>query len=193
MAPGISSAAVLLSASFAVAVISAMSAGCAVGPEARPDRAPPYEDSHRIAEPSRRESSRVEPSHARQARPAALDFRQTGAALDDEIDRRASDLASGPIGNRAAELASLRLVASARDLLDSGSPDGAREALERAVSLYGRNGYAYLWLAYVEHLQRRPHWENRAATLLADARRDLPSARKVRAELEELEHAIGAR
>ncbi len=170
--------------------MSAMSAGCAAAPESRP---PPYDDSPRsIEEPSRRESSRVEPSHAKRARPAALDFRQTAAALDEEIDRRANDLASGPIGNRAAELASLRLVASARDLLDSGSPDGAREALERAVSLYGRNGYAYLWLAYVEYLQRRPHWENRAATLLADARQDLPSARKMRAELEDLEHVIGA-
>jgi tetratricopeptide (TPR) repeat protein len=93
----------------------------------------------------------------------------------------------GPVGNRGAELASLRLAASARDLIDAGSLDGAAEALGRALSLYGANGYAYLYLAYVRHVQGRGQ---QAAEFAASARRYLPRDEAVQAELEALTASI---
>jgi hypothetical protein len=114
-------------------------------------------------------------------------FPRSSAALRSEISRRKEALATGPIGNRGVELASLRLAATGADLATSGSVEGAREALERAVSLDAANGYALLWLAWVEHVRRD---DQKAAQLAAEASRHLPSDPAIRAELEGLISAI---
>lgn len=114
-------------------------------------------------------------------------FSHTSAALRGDIAARADAMKQGPIGNRGVELASLRLAASGRDLIDAGSLDGALEALKRAVSLDGRNGYAYLYLAYVHHEQGRGE---RAAEFAANARRYLPADAAVEAEIDGLSAAI---
>lgn len=120
----------------------------------------------------------------------AVSFPAAGAALQREIDRRASELKQGPVGNRAVELASLRLAASGRELIDAGSPGGALEALERAVSLWGENGYACLYLAHVYGMQGR---RKRAAEFAAFAGRYLPADTEVRAELEGLDLGVDNR
>ncbi|MFN2376987.1 MAG: tetratricopeptide repeat protein, partial [Candidatus Binatia bacterium] len=114
-------------------------------------------------------------------------FQATAASLRREIEKRAAAMSQGPVGTRAVELASLRLAASGRNLVDAGSLDGALEVLQRAVSLYGGNGYAYLYLAYVHHVQGRPE---RAAEFAASARRHLPRDKPVQAELEGLRLSI---
>ncbi len=167
--------------------VLALAAGCASGPVAAerpmPERAPrppahsPPAAAPRVEEPSVRPASNWE------------SFTKTGDALHAEIERRAAALKSGPVGNRAVELASFRLAASGHELIQAGSLDGALEALERAVSLYGGNGYAYLYLAYVHHLDGR---QDQAREFAASARRYLPRDEGVRAELEGLGQAIGA-
>ncbi|MFN2426831.1 MAG: tetratricopeptide repeat protein, partial [Candidatus Binatia bacterium] len=114
-------------------------------------------------------------------------FTRSGAALRAEIAVRADAMKKGPIGSRGTQLASLRLASSGRDLIDAGSLDGALEALERAVSLYGGNGYAYLYLAYVNHVQGRGE---QAGEFAANARRYLPDDEAVLAELEGLALSI---
>jgi len=116
-------------------------------------------------------------------------FSHTRAALGAEIEKRAAALHAGPVGNRGSELASFRLAASARDLLDSGSTAGAVEALRVAVSLYDHNGYAYLWLACVQHLEGR---DDHASEYLASARRDLPADRSIRAEVDQFARSLEA-
>lgn len=107
-------------------------------------------------------------------------FRRTNESLRAEIDRRAEALQSGPIGNRARELASLRLAATAHDLLEADADAGAAEALEQAVSLDAGNGYAWLLIAYVT--------EGPKALELADkAERTLPRDPGVRCELRGLQ------
>jgi hypothetical protein len=174
-------------------------AGCAAGPATTPSQlsdqgsvsanAPPGEDAEHPASaaPAHEPAHAGRPTHAAKAKPAGMDFPATTAALQREIDRLADELGQGPIGDRATELASLRLAASARDLVLSESPGGAREALDRAVSLYGRNGYAYLWLACVDHLEHR---SDRAGRWLAKAGRDLPADRKIRGELHGLARRV---
>jgi len=129
----------------------------------------------------------VAPAPAPTPAPGWESFSHTSAALRGDIAARADAMKRGPIGNRGVELASLRLAASGRDLIDAGSLDGALEALQRAVSLYGHNGYAYLYLAYVHHEQGR---EERAAEFAANARRYLPADKAVEAEVEGLAAAI---
>lgn len=114
-------------------------------------------------------------------------FRAAGAALRRDIQTRADAMKSGPVGNRAVELASLRISANAQDLIDAGSLDGALVALQRAVSLDGSNGYAYLFLAYVHQVQGQSEL---AGELAANAARFLPRQTEVRAELAGLRLAI---
>ncbi|MBI5504824.1 MAG: tetratricopeptide repeat protein [Deltaproteobacteria bacterium] len=116
-------------------------------------------------------------------------FERTRRSLGAEIDRRAKALRGGAVGNLAAELASLRMSAKAPVLIDKGSLDGAVELLERAVSMYGGNGYAYLFLAYVHHVEGRP---DQAAGFLSSARRYLPADKGVRGETEGLARSIRA-
>lgn len=116
-------------------------------------------------------------------------FERTRRSLRGAIDRRAKALRGGAVGNLAAELASLRMSAKAPALIDKGSLDGAVELLERAVSMYGGNGYAYLFLAYVHHVEGRP---DRAAGFLSSARRYLPADKGVRGEVEGLARSIRA-
>ncbi len=165
----------------AVSICVAFFAGCSAGPATKDSVAV----SPQALAPSAPHPQLEAPEVA--AAPDWASFRQTGAALRSEISRRAAALREGPIGNRAVELASLRLAASGRDLIDAGSLGGALAALERAVSLYGGNGYAYLWLAYVHHVQGR---SERAAEFAASAGRYLPRDQKVRAELAGLTQSI---
>ena len=170
----------LISRGIAVALCLALLGGCAAGPGAKggaPTR-PTKDAAHARAKAEAPQAT---------AAPDWESFTHTGAALRGEIARRAKALGEGPIGNRAVELASLRLAASGRDLVDAGSLDGALEVLQRAVSLWGSNGYAYLYLAYVHHVQGRA---GRAGEFAASARRYLPRDEPVRAELEGLDLSI---
>lgn len=114
-------------------------------------------------------------------------FSRTREYLDKEIGRRAKALRQGAVGNLAAELASLRMSAKAPALIDKGSLDAAIELLERAVSMYGGNGFAYLFLAYVHHVEGDP---GRASGFLSSARRYLPADKGVRGETEGLGRSI---
>jgi hypothetical protein len=114
-------------------------------------------------------------------------FRRSDAALRAEIGRRAEAMRKGPVGSQATELASLRLAASGRDLIEAGSLDGAVEVLEKAISLNGHDGYAYMFLAYVQHVKGKG---DRAAEFVASARRYLPKDAGVQAELEGLAYSV---
>lgn len=114
-------------------------------------------------------------------------FPHTTASLRAEIQARAEATSHGPIGNLAVELASLRLAATSLDLIDAGSLGGALETLERSISLWGKNGYAYTFLAYVQQAQGR---SDRAAEYLATAGRYLPRDRAVRGEFEALDASV---
>lgn len=158
-------------------------AGCAAGPAASDEARAPRQSAP-VLKPTGPKVPRapaVEPAGDWES------FSQSGVALRAEIDERADAMNAGPIGSRGVELASLRLAASGRDLIDAGSLDGALEALQRAISLYGRNGYAYLFLAYVHHVQGRGA---QAAEFAASAGRYLPQDAGVRAELEGLTTSI---
>jgi hypothetical protein len=160
---------VLLPAAFVV--------GCAAGPAATP-----------AAETAR--ASRA-PERAADARAPDADwesFPRSAEALRIEIDERAAALRTGPIGSRAQQLASLRLAATARELILSGSPDGALAALRKAVSLFGGNGYAYLFLASVHQAEGR---RVQAREFAASARRYLPRDEGVQAELDALTRTLG--
>jgi hypothetical protein len=110
-------------------------------------------------------------------------FPRTNEALRAEIDRRADALRSGPIGHRARKLASLRLVATAHDLVEAGADAGAAEALAQAVSLDAGNGYAWLLMASVT---RGP----KARELADRAERTLPRDPGVRCELRGLQWTL---
>ena len=163
-------------------VAASIAAGCASGPSAK---APGTR-----AKPSSVSKGKAAPAAAKA--PVAKDwesFKRTSTMLREEIARRAEELRSGPVGNRAVELASLRLAASGHAMIEAGSFDGALEVLERAVSLYGGNGYAYVFLAYVHHV------EGRAASgleFLDDARLHLPADRGVSSEVEGLAQSLQA-
>lgn len=186
-------------------LLCAIVAGCAAarpgvpveGPAVSPEESvaphpgrgdgPPEQVSGQRAE--RPAKARREHAEARRAQAEARrGFPQSGQALRAEIAEKAAALKSGPIGERGKELASLRLAESGRDLIDAGSLDGAEDALRKAVSLYARNGFAYLFLAHVEHEKGR---NAEARDLLARARRDLPGDKGVRNELDELAEAVG--
>ena len=156
-------------------------AGCAAGPGAKDGALAAPGKGTSVSTRAKAGEPRVAPARDWES------FAKTGAALRAEIARRAEAMKKGPIGNRGVELASFRLAASGRDLIDAGSLDGALEALQRAVSLYGGNGYAYLYLAYVHHVQG--HGEQ-AAEFAAGARRYLPGDEAVQAELEGLVASI---
>jgi len=116
-------------------------------------------------------------------------FARTRKSLGAEIARRSEALRAGAVGNRAAELASLRMSAKAPALIDKGALDGAVELLERALSMDGGNGYAYLFLAYLNHV--RGH-SDQAAAFLGSARRYLPADKGVRGEVEGLARSMRA-
>ncbi len=116
-------------------------------------------------------------------------FANTRRMLGAEIVRRAAILHERAVGNLGAELASLRMSAKAPELIDKGSMDGALELLERALSMYAGNGYAYLFLAYVHHVEGRP---DRATGFIGSARRYLPADKGVRGEVEGLARSIRA-
>jgi tetratricopeptide (TPR) repeat protein len=162
-----------------VLAVVALLAGCAAGATATAPRATPVSP-----EPSRADGARS----PRGGTAEVATFPRTAQVLHDEIGNRAEALRAGPIGHRARELASLRLAASGRDLMVSGSAGGALEALDEALSLYGANGYAYLFLASVHRAEGR---RDEAGKLTANARRYLPADEGVQAELEGLVRSIG--
>jgi hypothetical protein len=157
----------------------ALGAGCTAGPAAT--QAEPVARTGRPAAATRAKSKALPVS------PDWDSFEHSRAALHGEIERRAAELREGPIGHRGVELASLRLAASGRDLIDAGSTGGALAALERAVSLDGRNGFAYLWLAVVHHMRGNA---GQAAEFAASAGSCLPRETSVRDELEGLAKSI---
>lgn len=114
-------------------------------------------------------------------------FLHASEALQKEIRERAAALKKGPAGNQPAELASLRMTNRARGMIEKGSPGSALELLERSISMYKGNGYAYMFLAYVHHLQGR---SARGAEFLSSARRYLPPDPRVHGELEGLSRSI---
>lgn len=180
--------------SVAMAVVLATLAGCASSPVAAPVAGPAAKDEAALphsrkatASLSRRKADSVLAPPTAAATTSGVSFPHTNSALRAEIAKRADAAAEGPIGNHAAELASLRLAASGLDLIDAGSLGGAAETLQRAVSLWGGNGYAYTFLAYVQHAEGR---SDRAAESLATAGRYLPRDREVRGEFEALDASI---
>jgi tetratricopeptide (TPR) repeat protein len=159
-----------------VLVPAAFVVGCAAGPAATP------------ATETARASRAPERTDARAPDADWESFPRSAEALRAEIDERAAALRTGPIGSRAQQLASLRLAATARELIVSGSPDGALEALRKAVSLFGGNGYAYLFLASVHQAEGR---RDQAREFAASARRYLPRDKGVQAELDALMRTLG--
>lgn len=146
--------------------------------------------------PRRLPSPSSTPAPARQAAPPRVapapdweSFARTRAALAGEIDTRARALRSGAAGNAAAELASRRMTVSAWNLLDEGALESSQELLERAVSLDGDNGYAYLFLAYVHHVRGGAV---RARELVSAARGRLPARAAFAGEVEGLARSVGA-
>lgn len=156
--------------------------GCAAGPAATPAT----ETARASRAPERAADARA--ADARAADADWESFPRSAEALRIEIDERAAALRTGPIGSRAQQLASLRLAATARELILSGSPDGALAALRKAVSLFGGNGYAYLFLASVHQAEGR---RDQAREFAASARRYLPRDKGVQAELDALMRALG--
>jgi hypothetical protein len=165
-------------------VAASIAAGCASGPAVKAPRAG--------AMPTASSSPMSRTLPAAERTPVAKDwesFKRTSTKLREEITRRAEELRSGPVGNRAVELASLRLAASGHAMIEAGSLDGALEVLERAVSLYGGNGCAYVFLAYVHHVEGRAE---RGLEFLYDARLHLPADRGVSSEVEGLAQSLQA-
>ncbi len=165
----------------AAIVLVLAAAGCASGPATKS-----------AAKAPKRTAAATRPATAPPRVAAASDwesFSRTGAALSDEIERRVAGLASGPVAKRGQQLASRKLAASGRDLIDAGSLDGAEAALQKAISLDGADGYAYLFLAYVHHVKGR---EELAAEFASSAGRYLPDDKGVRSELAGLEQSIRA-
>ena len=116
-------------------------------------------------------------------------FTYTSATLDDRVRILAAGLRAQRPTVDPAELAGLRLTAEARNLLGRGLPESAVDLLERAIALSGRNGFAYLFLAYAHHQLGRP---GRAAGFVESAGQYLPVDVGVRAELEGLRRSVAA-
>lgn len=70
----------------------------------------------------------------------------------------------------ATDLTHLRMTAAARDLIAAGNTERALDLLERAISVDGSEGFAYLYLGYVYvhrgDLQRASGFLQQAARLL---------------------------
>lgn len=111
------------------------------------------------------------------------------AALVADIEALAQGLRTGPVASRGARLASLRMVAVARALDRSASPDAAREALQRALDLDASDPYACFWMARRERDRadeaRLQHW-------LACAKRHAATARALGAGTEPRRPGVGA-
>lgn len=167
----------------AACVVALLAAGCAAGPATKPAPSKAAgQAAGKVIRPA------PEPPRAR----AVTDwesFSRTSAALNREIARREEELRSGPVAKRGQQLASRKLAASGRDLVDAGSLAGAETALQKAISLDGANGYAYLFLAYVHHVNGR---EDLASEFASSARRYLPPDEGARSELEGLALSIRA-
>ena len=172
----------------AVAALIVPAYGCSIVGGSHPKPAAPAK--HAKAQPQKKAKGAgagADESGGYAALPDWESFSRTREFLGKEIDRRAKALRQGAMGNLAAELASLRMSAKAPALIDKGSLDGAVDLLERAVSMYGGNGYAYLFLAYVQHVKGDT---GRATGFLSSARRYLPADKGVRGEVEGLARSI---
>lgn len=116
-------------------------------------------------------------------------FGHTSAALDQRVRAVAEDLRSSHPVRSAAELASLRLVQRGRDLVMAGRADSAIDLLERSLAMWGRNGFADVYLGYAHHQLGRP----RTALGFAErAGQGLPPDARVRGELQGLTRSIQA-
>lgn len=169
------------------AVVVAMAAvlvvsGCAGARIGRPREAMPRERQRQAPPPPPAEAPvvplRIENWEA---------FTNTSRALGREISEGAHALRAAGPGARPADLASLRMTAEARDLIRAGNVERARDLLDRALELDGRNGFAYLYLAYANHLSGR---FDQAASFAERAGRYLPRDPYVRGELEGLSKTV---
>lgn len=155
--------------------------GCAAGRDAGP--------RHGDAKPkAARKAARESAGDAKPAKPAPVvpgweSFPASRAALKRDIAGMAAGAAN------AKKLASLRASAAGFDALDDGGLPVAKSAFERAVSLHGSDGYAYLGLAYLHHVQGRP---DLAAEFAGSAARFLPADAGTRKELGALTASIVA-
>ena len=163
----------------------AVLAGCAAGPTGPGAKQPTSTVAKKITS-----GGGAGASAAVDSTPAAPDwehFAQTNKSLRQEIALGAEAMKSGPVGNRAVELASLRMAASGFDLVASSSWKAAVPTLQRAISMDGANGYAYLFLAYIHQVTGEGEL---AGEFAANAARLLPETHAVRAELAGLQLAI---
>jgi hypothetical protein len=110
----------------------------------------------------------------------------TSRSLDRHIARGSQRLAAGSLDD-PKRLASLRVTAEGRDLLARGAVDRAMDRLERAVAMDGRNGFAWMYLAFANH--RRASFDQ-GLEQAAAARRYLPADAHVLGELAGLEASL---
>jgi len=109
------------------------------------------------------------------------------------LDRRIADgeyaLATGvPVDS--ARLAHLRMTRAAVEMMDAGEDERAMDLLERAISVDGRTGFAYLYLGYLHLRQGRVQ---QAEVFLDRAAALLPSDPGLDAEVEALRAGVTAR
>lgn len=159
-----------------------VASGCAAGRDAGPrrgDARPKAEsESGRRAARDRKAGS----VGAVEVVPGWESFAASRAALKRDID--APRAASHP-----KKLASLRAAAAGFDALEQGSLDLAQSSFERAVSLHGSDGYAYLGLAYLHHVQGHG---DQAAEFADSARSSLPPDAAMKKEVRALTASIDA-
>ncbi len=99
-------------------------------------------------------------------------FAYSTRRLQEEIARKDAALGARDTAEAPVDLASLRLAAEGWRLVQEGNSDRAIDLLERAIGLDGRNGFAYLFVAYAYH---RMALFEQGASFLERAERHLPS------------------
>jgi tetratricopeptide (TPR) repeat protein len=159
-----------------------VASGCAAGRDAGPRRGDGRPRSEARSERKAARDRKAAPVVAVEVVPGWESFPASRAALKRDID--------GPgAAAHPKKLASLRAAAAGFDALEQGSLDLAQSSFERAVSLHGSDGYAYLGLAYLHHVQGR---SDQAAEFVDSARRSLPPDAAMRKEVGALVASIDA-
>ncbi len=116
-------------------------------------------------------------------------FAHASAALDRQVAALVADQAAARPRHSPAELASLRLAQRARDMTNEGRVEATIDLAERAIALWGGNGFANLWLAYAHHQSGRPRTAEAFASRAGSA---LPADAYVLGELAGLRASIRA-
>ncbi len=134
-------------------------------------------------EPVSIEALRPEPEHVENWEA----FSNSVRMLRGEIQRGGYALKIRGADEAPVGLASLRLCLDAWDLIQTADNERAVDLLERAISLDGRNGFAYLFLAYAYHRSAR---FEQGRLFLGQAWRYLPYDPRVLGEFEGLKQSI---